>query len=167
MIREKSSAHSAEPPGLTKQASSLRVKARDAMNERIALHSRLPQPRRETDERSLPPTRSKLARKAGAWRPDEDPSREAAPAGDALVDVDPSGNPVWVWNTFDDLDVNRHPMNFPDWTHSNDMLYSSDDHNLPLSIRHQNWVVKIEYLDGQGSGKVLWRLGEGYPGVQW
>jgi len=81
--------------------------------------------------------------------------------GDALVDVDPNGNPVWVWNTFDNLDVNRHPMNFPDWTHSNDILYSSDDHNLLLSIRHQNWIVKIEYLDGQGSGKVLWRLGEG------
>jgi hypothetical protein len=41
------------------------------------------------------------------------------------------------------------------------MLYSSDDHNLLLSLRHQNWIVKIEYLDGQGSGKILWRLGEG------
>jgi hypothetical protein len=81
--------------------------------------------------------------------------------GDALVDLDPTGNPVWVWNTFDHLDVNRHPMNFPDWTHSNDMLYSSDDHNLQLSIRHQNWIIKIEYLDGTGSGKVLWHLGEG------
>lgn len=81
--------------------------------------------------------------------------------GDALVDVDENSNPVWVWNAFDHLDVNRHPMNFPDWTHSNDMLYSSDDHNILLSMRHQNWVIKIEYLDGQGSGKVLWRLGEG------
>jgi arylsulfate sulfotransferase len=81
--------------------------------------------------------------------------------GDALVDVDPNFNPVWVWNTFDHLDINRQPMNFPDWTHSNDMLYSSDDHNLLLSIRHQNWVIKIDYLDGQGSGKILWRLGEG------
>ena len=81
--------------------------------------------------------------------------------GDALVDVDSSGNPVWVWNTFDHLDINRQPMNFPDWTHANDMLYSTDDHNILLSIRHQNWVVKIEYLDGQGSGKVIWRLGEG------
>ena len=80
--------------------------------------------------------------------------------GDVLVDIDPSGNPVWVWNAFDHLDVNRHPMNFPDWTHSNDMIYSSDDHNLLLSIRHQNWIVKIEYLDGQGSGNILWRLGK-------
>ncbi len=81
--------------------------------------------------------------------------------GDALVDVDQNSNPVWAWNTFDHLDVNRHPMNFPDWTHSNDMLYSSDDHNLLLSMRHQNWIIKIEYLDGQGSGKVMWHLGEG------
>ncbi len=81
--------------------------------------------------------------------------------GDALVDVDANGNPDWAWNTFDHLDVTRHPMNFPDWTHANGMLYSSDDHNLLLSMRHQNWIVKIEFLDGGGSGKVMWRLGEG------
>jgi len=81
--------------------------------------------------------------------------------GDVLVDVDQNSNPDWVWSVFDHLDINRHPMNFPDWTHSNDMLYSSDDHNLLLSIRHQNWVVKIDFNDGHGSGNVLWRLGEG------
>jgi hypothetical protein len=79
--------------------------------------------------------------------------------GDAIVDVDQNGNPDWVWNTFDHLDVNRHPMNFPDWTHSNNMLYSADDHNLLLSIRHQNWIIKIEFLDGTGSGNVMWKLG--------
>ena len=81
--------------------------------------------------------------------------------GDAIVDVDQNGDPDWVWNTFDHLDINRHPMNFPDWTHSNGLLYSADDHNLLLSIRHQNWVVKINFQDGQGSGAVMWRLGEG------
>lgn len=79
--------------------------------------------------------------------------------GDAIVDVDQNGNPDWVWNTFDHLDVNRHPMNFPDWTHSNGMLYSADDHNLLLSIRHQNWIIKINFLDGMGSGDVMWKLG--------
>ena len=81
--------------------------------------------------------------------------------GDALVDIDENGNPDWAWNTFDHLDVTRRPMNFPDWTHANGMLYSSDDHNLLLSMRHQNWIVKIEFLDGAASGKVMWRLGEG------
>ena len=39
------------------------------------------------------------------------------------------------------------------------MLYSSDDHNLLLSIRHQNWIVKINFQDGTGSGDVMWKLG--------
>jgi hypothetical protein len=81
--------------------------------------------------------------------------------GDLVIDVDPSGQPVWVWNSFDHLDVNRHPLLFPDWTHSNALLYSADDHNLLLSMRHQNWILKLDYADGQGSGRVLWRLGQG------
>lgn len=81
--------------------------------------------------------------------------------GDVLIDVDENGQPDWVWNSFDHLDLNRRPMNFPDWTHSNDMLYSSDDRNLLLSMRHQNWIIKIDFNDGQGPGKILWRLGEG------
>jgi arylsulfate sulfotransferase len=81
--------------------------------------------------------------------------------GDAIIDVDQNLNPDWAWNAFDHLDVNRHPMNFADWTHGNAMLYSNDDHNLLLSMRHQNWIIKIEFLDGVGSGKVMWRLGEG------
>ncbi|MDI3253320.1 aryl-sulfate sulfotransferase [Pseudacidobacterium ailaaui] len=81
--------------------------------------------------------------------------------GDVLVDLDQNNQPVWVWNSFDHLDVDRHPYLFPDWTHSNSLLYSSDDHDLLLSVRHQNWIIKIDYADGQGSGRVLWRLGEG------
>lgn len=81
--------------------------------------------------------------------------------GDVLVDLDQNWEPVWVWNSFDHLDVNRHPMNFPDWTHANALLYSADDGSLLLSMRHQNWILKIDYEDGHGSGAVLWRLGEG------
>ena len=81
--------------------------------------------------------------------------------GDVLVDVDQNFMPTWVWSTFDHLDVNRHPMNFPDWTHGNAILYSADDHNLLFSMRHQNWIIKIDYADGHGSGNVLWRLGPG------
>jgi len=81
--------------------------------------------------------------------------------GDAIVDLDPDYNPVWVWSTFDHLDVNRHPMQFPDWTHANALVYSPDDGNLLLSLRHQYWVVKIDYANGQGTGDILWRLGPG------
>ncbi len=81
--------------------------------------------------------------------------------GDVLIDVDQNFNPDWVWNSFDHLDVNRHPFQFPDWTHSNSLLYSADDGNLLLSVRHQNWILKIDFNDGKGSGNILWRLGEG------
>ena len=81
--------------------------------------------------------------------------------GDVIIDLDTNLNPVWVWNEFDHLDVNRHPYQFPDWTHTNTVLYSPDDGNLIVSIRHQNWVVKVDYKNGAGAGDILWHLGEG------
>lgn len=80
--------------------------------------------------------------------------------GDAIVDLDSNYNPVWVWDAFDHLDVNRHPMLFPDWTHANALVYSQDDGNLLLSLRHQFWVLKIDYQNGSGSGDVIWKLGD-------
>lgn len=81
--------------------------------------------------------------------------------GDVAVDLDENLQPFWVWNEFDHLDVNRHPMGFPDWTHTNAVVYSPTDHNLIISMRHQNWVLKVDYEDGTGSGNILWHLGEG------
>jgi arylsulfate sulfotransferase len=81
--------------------------------------------------------------------------------GDVVIDLDQDFNPVWLWNEFDHLDVNRHPMNFPDWTHSNAIAYSPDDGNFLISIRHQHWIVKVDYRNGAGTGNVLWRLGNG------
>ena len=79
--------------------------------------------------------------------------------GDVIVDLDQNMNPVWVWNEFDHFDVNRHPMGFPDWTHTNGVIYSPDDGNILVSIRHQNWVVKVNYNNGAGDGSVIWKLG--------
>jgi arylsulfate sulfotransferase len=81
--------------------------------------------------------------------------------GDVVIDVDENLQPVWVWNEFDHLDVNRHPMQFPDWTHTNAVVYSPSDGNIIVSMRHQNWVVKVDYRDGAGTGNILWHLGEG------
>lgn len=85
--------------------------------------------------------------------------------GDVLIDLAPQPDgtflPVWTWNSFDHLDISRAPMGLPDWTHSNAILYSPDDGNLLLSIRHQGWIIKIDYANGQGTGDILWRLGEG------
>ena len=79
--------------------------------------------------------------------------------GDVLIDLDQNHKPVWLWNEFDHLDVNRRPMGFPDWTHTNAVIYSVDDGNLIISIRHQNWLVKLDYANGTGAGDILWKLG--------
>jgi hypothetical protein len=67
--------------------------------------------------------------------------------------------PVWLWNEFDHLDITRQPYLYPDWTHTNAVIYSASDGNLIISIRHQNWLVKIDYKNGAGAGEVIWRLG--------
>jgi arylsulfate sulfotransferase len=79
--------------------------------------------------------------------------------GDVVIDLDQNHNPVWLWNEFDHLDTNRRPYMWPDWTHTNAVLYSQDDGNLIISIRHQNWLVKINYANGTGAGNILWHLG--------
>jgi arylsulfate sulfotransferase len=80
-------------------------------------------------------------------------------AGDALVDIDLNGNVVWAWSSFDHLNVSRYPyFGLPDWTHANALIYTADG-NLLLSLRHQSWILKIDYANGMGSGDILWKLG--------
>ena len=81
--------------------------------------------------------------------------------GDVVIDLDENLQPVWVWNAFNHMDPSHHPWMFPDWTHANTLLYSPDDGNLLISMRHENWVIKIDYQDGKGTGALLWRLGQG------
>jgi len=79
--------------------------------------------------------------------------------GDGLIDLDENWNPVWAWNSFDYLNPDRHLNGLPDWTHSNALVYSPQDGDLFLSMRHQSWVLKIDYNNGTGTGDVLWHLG--------
>ena len=91
--------------------------------------------------------------------------------GDELIDLDPDLQVDWVWSSFDHLDIRRAPVlgehasedwgAVVDWTHSNAVVYSPADHALLLSVRHQDWIVKIDYEDGNGDGHVVWRLGSG------
>lgn len=99
--------------------------------------------------------------------------------GDMVIDLDPDWQVAWVWNSFEHLDVTRKALldetcggsgilgvcgpleladDANDWTHSNAITYLPDG-NLLVSMRHQDWVIKIDYADGTGSGDVLWRLG--------
>lgn len=106
-----------------------------------------------------------LANTSMSLSPTTTPPLTDAPAGgvigDVIVDLDQNMQPVWVWNEFNHLDPNRHPMNFPDWTHTNAVIYSPDDGNILVSIRHQNWVVKVNYANGTGDGSIIWHLGAG------
>jgi arylsulfate sulfotransferase len=96
--------------------------------------------------------------------------------GDEIVVLDQNWQVVWSWNAFDHLDVTRKalldekctvtscPPNMPpnsnDWLHSNSVSYVNTDGNLLMSMRHQDWLIKIDYSDGSGTGAVLWRLGK-------
>jgi hypothetical protein len=46
-----------------------------------------------------------------------------------------------------------------DWLHANSLEYLTSDGDLLLSLRNQDWVVKIDYNNGTGTGGILWRLG--------
>jgi arylsulfate sulfotransferase len=82
--------------------------------------------------------------------------------GDVVIDWDPARQqPVWTWSAFDHLSLNHAPYGIADWTHANALVYSPDDGNLIVSMRNQNFVIKIDYQDGAGAGDILWRFGVG------
>jgi arylsulfate sulfotransferase len=83
--------------------------------------------------------------------------------GDVIVDLDENLQPVWAWNEFNHMNPNRQPFagTFPDWTHTNAVLYSPSDGNFIISSRHENFILKVNYKNGTGNGEVIWHLGEG------
>ncbi len=100
--------------------------------------------------------------------------------GEMVVVLDADFQLKWAWDAFDHLDVNRGPIlgevTLPgspeptgvvpllpavDWLHVNAVAPSPSDGNLILSLRHQDWVIKIDYRNGAGDGHVVWRLGAG------
>jgi arylsulfate sulfotransferase len=101
--------------------------------------------------------------------------------GVLLLDLDKDLQVNWFWNAFDHLDIKRAALEDEkcrgtmggggcppvfltpvanDWLHGNSVAYSRADGNLLLSLPEQDWVVKIDYRDGKGTGKILWRLGD-------
>src|SRR5229473_5081151 len=99
--------------------------------------------------------------------------------GDMIVVLDEDLQVAWVWDAFDHLDVNRGPVlgeiihqgeggpdsvvpDYPavSWLHDNAVSLSPVDGNLILSVRHQDWVIKIDYENGEGDGHIIWKLGQ-------
>jgi hypothetical protein len=98
--------------------------------------------------------------------------------GDAIVDLDENWNVAWSWSAYDNLDVNRAAVlgetcaaaqagcpqlilatKANDWLHANSLNYLPDTGDILLSIRHQDWVIKIDYANGAGPGDIIWKLG--------
>jgi arylsulfate sulfotransferase len=100
--------------------------------------------------------------------------------GDMILDLDENFQVAnWTWNSFDWLNTSRigtlndtcaqvigcGPLYLAstanDWTHANSIFYNPDDGNLIVSVRHQDWLIKIDYRNGGGTGQILWKLGQG------
>jgi hypothetical protein len=87
--------------------------------------------------------------------------------GDMVLVLDENFQITWTWDAFDNLDVNRGPIDEDttrdpvDWTHANAVNWSPSDGNLVVSLRNQDWVLKIDYAGGTGDGHLIWRLGQG------
>ena len=50
---------------------------------------------------------------------------------------------------------------YSDWTHANSIAWSPADGNLIVSLRDQDWVVKLDYANGSGDGHIIWSRGQG------
>jgi hypothetical protein len=102
--------------------------------------------------------------------------------GDLVIDLDQDFQVTAVWNAFDHMDLKRAgpadakcklgpggggcPPIFlaaeaNGWLHSNSLNYIPATGDFLISMPEQNWVLKVDWKDGKGTGKVLWRLGEG------
>src|SRR5581483_7884512 len=109
--------------------------------------------------------------------------------GDIIIVLDSNWQVVWYFDTFGhdgggtQLDINRPAVmgetcvtgqtgcppvfllssatapKANDWLHANSLYYWPKDGSLVFSLRHQDWVLKINYHSGSGDGTVLWRMG--------
>src|SRR5262249_49525255 len=82
--------------------------------------------------------------------------------GDEVVVLDQNLQVTWVWDPFQWLDTNRlGTLGEPptDWLHANSVAWSPADGNLVVSMRAQDWAVKIDYANATGDGHIIWRLG--------
>ena len=107
--------------------------------------------------------------------------------GDIYIVMDSNLQVKWAWETFQhdgggtQLDINRTAIlgetcpgggcppifllgsgiapKAHDWLHSNSAYYWPANKDLIISMRHQDWVMKIDYKDGAGTSNILWRMG--------
>ncbi len=98
--------------------------------------------------------------------------------GDMILVLDRNLQVVWTWDAFDHLNVHRPATlgetctpsgggcpafylmpQANDWLHGNSLALTGDG-SILYSARHQDWLIKIAYGNGNGSGNIIWRLGQ-------
>jgi arylsulfate sulfotransferase len=93
--------------------------------------------------------------------------------GDVVVEFTRGGDVVRKHSMFDILDPHRWgqagftrgywnpryqdeaPGGTRDWTHGNGVVYDPSDDSFLVSLRHQDWVIKID----RQTGELIWRFG--------
>lgn len=100
--------------------------------------------------------------------------------GDIILVLDSNLQLKWAWDSFAHLDTSRKAVlgetcspggasGCPpvllapianDWLHGNAVSLAPDG-NIIYSSRHQDFVYKIDYENGNGTGNVIWKLGPG------
>ena len=98
--------------------------------------------------------------------------------GDEVLILDHNMQLVWAWDSFAHQDLSREatlddlcyhnsagcppfPAQFQtanDWLHTNAAQLTNDG-NILISERSQDWVLKINYGNGHGDGHVMWKMG--------
>ena len=99
--------------------------------------------------------------------------------GDMILILDHNMQLLWAWDAFAHQDLsrgatmgeicvqntgagcpafNKQFQQANDWLHSNSVQLTNDG-NLLLSERNQDWVLKINYANGQGDGSIIWKMG--------
>jgi len=48
-----------------------------------------------------------------------------------------------------------------DWLHPNSIYYWPQTKDILWSIKDQDWILKIDYNNGAGTGNIVWRMGPG------
>jgi arylsulfate sulfotransferase len=110
--------------------------------------------------------------------------------GDMIVVLDNNWQAVWYFDTFEhddgppQLEISRAavlgetcaldqqgcpPLSLlgpgiapkgKDWLHANTIYYWPQTGDLIWSSRNQDWVMRIDYSNGTGTGRILWRMGQ-------
>ena len=108
------------------------------------------------------------------------PSNPVDIIGDIIVDLDTNWQLAGYWRAFDHMNANRAAVlgetcvngaggcppiiltagTAQDWLHGNALYFTPSDGSVLFSMRHQDWVIKIDYGNGSGSKNILWTLGK-------